>query len=188
MLRSSKELHRSVEKEFTSMMQSVRIIGWSTAVLSLCLILSEIFTIVSIPMVQIAVPGKMYPQTISGTEVLAEMFQYDRLWSVYSLVYFLVVFAGSIQFLRFNAAGRMILEVACWAGIVNACIDTLRSYMRWKQMQTILSSVSALTGISAGSLFPFGIASIVLSFLLWIVPTCGMLIYLRKPALRALMK
>jgi hypothetical protein len=170
------------------MSQSVRLVGWASALVSMIMILWEISNIASNPMDQILMIEKMFPQTTGGTNDFVEMFQYDRLWSIYSLVYFLLVLTGSIEFLRFKVIGRVILEIACWVGMLNACIDTLRSYYLWKQMQAVLSSVSALLGSSAGAFFPLGTATIVLGFLLWTVPTGGMLVYLRKPALRALMK
>ncbi len=170
------------------MSKSVHLLGWSTALISLIMILVEISTIASNPTDQVLTIEKMFPQTTGGTNVLAEMFQVDRLWSVYSLVYFLFVFVGSLEFLRFKARGRLILEVACWAGILNACIDCLRSYYFWKQMQAVLSSVSGLLGTSARTLVPLGTATIVLSFLLWIIPAFGLLFYLRSAALRASMK
>jgi hypothetical protein len=139
-------------------------------------------------MEQLTMVFKMFPQAKSGTDAIAEMFQYSRIWSVYLILYFLYVFVGSIQFIRFKAIGRMILEIACWVGLMNACIDTCISYMLWKQMQAMLSTVTGIMGMELGNLNPWGMATIIFGFFLWIISTIGMIVYLRKPALKALMK
>jgi hypothetical protein len=82
----------------------------------------------------------------------------------------------------------MLLEIACWVGIVNACIDTCISYMLMKQMQKAVSAVIGTMGVSLGNLNPLGIAAIILGFFLWIIPTIVLIVYLRKPELKAFMK
>ena len=146
------------------MLRSVRIIGWSTALFSIVIILSEFFNLLSDPMEQFNMVFKMFPQAKGGTDAIAEMFQYSRIWSIYTILYFLFVFFGSIQFIRFQAIGRMILEIACWVGIMNACIDTFISYMLWKQMQTTLSTATGTIGMGLGNLNPLGTATIILGF------------------------
>jgi hypothetical protein len=130
----------------------------------------------------------MLPQAKSGMDSVTDIFQYNRIWSVYTILYFWFVFFGSIQFIRFQVVGRMILEIACWVGMLNACIDSFWSYILWKNMQTALSAVTGTMGMGLGNLNPLGMATIVLGFFLWIIPTIGMIIYLRKPGLKALMK
>jgi hypothetical protein len=170
------------------MSRYVRIIGWSTALFSIIIILSDFSNLLSNPMEQLQMVFDMLPQTRSGTNAFADMFQYNRIWSVYSIVYFSFVLFGSIQFIRFQAIGRMVFEIACWIGIVNACIDTCMSYMLMKQMQKTLSVVIGTMGVSLGNLNPLGIAAIILGFFLWIIPTIVLIVYLRKPELKALMK
>ena len=170
------------------MPRSVRIIGWSTAFFSIVIILSEFSNLLTNPMDQLNVVFNMFPQAKISMDTLTDIFQYSRIWSVYTILYFLFVFVGSIQFIRFQAIGRMILEIACWVGMVNACIDTFLSYILWKNMQTALSSVTGTMGIGLGNLNPLGMVTIVLGFFLWIIPTIGMVVYLRKPGLKALMK
>lgn len=172
----------------TTMLRSVRIIGWSTALFSIIIILSEVFNLLTNPMEQLNMVLRMFPQAKSGTDAVAEMFQYSRIWSIYTILYFLYVFVGSIQFIRFKAIGRMILEIACRVGIMNACIDTFISYMLWMQMQRMLSTATGFMGTGLGNLNPLGMATIILGFFLWIIPTVGMIVYLRKPGLKALMK
>jgi hypothetical protein len=170
------------------MSRSVRIIGWSTALFSVVIILSDVTNLLTNPMEQVNMVFEMFPQAKGGTDAITEMFQYSRIWSVYSILYFLYVFVGSIQFIRFKAIGRTILEIACWVGIMNACIDSLISYMLWKQMKAMLSTVTGLMGMGLENLNPLGMATIIFGFFLWIIPTIGMIVYLRKPALKALMK
>jgi hypothetical protein len=139
-------------------------------------------------MEQLDMVFKMFPQAKSGMDTLTAIFQYSRVWSVYTILYFLFVFIGSIQFIRFHAVGRIILEIACWVGMLNACIDTFLSYILWKNMQSALSAVTGTMGMGLGNLNPLGMATIILGFFLWIIPTIGMIVYLRKPGLKALMK
>jgi hypothetical protein len=170
------------------MSRSIRIVGWSTALFSIIIILSEVSNLLTNPMDQFKMVFNMFPQAKKGIEGLTDLFQYSRFWSIYMILYFLYVFVGSIQFIRFQAIGRMILEIACWVGMVNACIDLFLSFMLWKQMQAALSNVTRAMGMDLGSLNPLGIATIILGFFLWIIPTIVMIVYLRKPGLKALMK
>jgi hypothetical protein len=170
------------------MSRSVRIIGWSTALFSIVIILSEVSNLMTNPMDQFKMVFNMFPQAKTGLDTMTDLFQYSRLWSIYMILYFLYVFVGSIQFIRFQTIGRIILEIACWAGIVNACIDSFLSFMLWKQMQAALSNVTGTIAVGLGNLNPLGMSTIVLGFFLWIIPTIGMIVYLRKPGLKALMK
>jgi hypothetical protein len=170
------------------MSRSIRIIGWSTALFSIIIILSEVSNLSTDPMEQLNIVFNIFPHAKSGMEAMADMFLYNRIWSVYTILYFTFVFIGSIQFIRCQAIGRMILEIACWIGIVNAFIDSFLSYMLLKQMQAALSSVTGTMGMGLGSLNSLGKVTIILGFFLWIIPTIGMIVYLQKPALKELMK
>ena len=55
-------------------------------------------------------------------------------------------------------------------------------------MQTALSNITGTLGMGLGNLNPIGMASIFLGFFLWIIPTISMILYLRKPELKMLMK
>jgi len=55
-------------------------------------------------------------------------------------------------------------------------------------MKAMLSTVTGLMGMGLENLNPLGMATIIFGFFLWIIPTIGMIVYLRKPALKALMK
>jgi hypothetical protein len=170
------------------MTRSVRIIGWSTALFSIVIILSDIVSVMTDPMDQLNMVFNMFPQAKSGTDGIRQLFQYSRMWSIYSILYFTYVFIGSVQFIRFKAIGRLMLETACWIGLMNACVDTCISYLLMKRMQEALSAVTGIMGMGARNFNPFGLVAIVLGFILWIVPTIGMIVYLRRPALKILMK
>ena len=169
------------------MPRSTSVIGWSIILLSTIIILTEFFSLLSDPMEQFNVLFSTFPQARNGLESVTELFQYNRLWSIYTILYFFVVLTGAIQFVRFHAIGRTILEIACWVGMVHACIESLLSYILWNNMQTALSSVMGTMGMSLGYLNPLGMFTIILSFFLWIIPTIGMMVYLRRPALKILM-
>lgn len=170
------------------MPRSISVIGWSTILFSTIIILTELFSLLSNPMEQFNVLFNAFPQARNGMESVTELFQYNRLWSIYTILYFFVVLTGAIQFVRFHAIGRTILEIACWVGMVNACIDTLLSYLFWKNMQTALMSVMGTMGMSLGSINPLGMITIILGFFLWIIPSIGMILYLRSPKIKANMK
>ncbi|RPI05911.1 MAG: hypothetical protein EHM64_04810 [Ignavibacteriae bacterium] len=170
------------------MSRSVRIIGWSSALFSIVIILFEVSNILNDPMEQLKIVFTMFPQSKKEMALLSELFLYGRIWSIYSILYFCVVLAGAIQFLQFRAAGRRILQIACWAGMMNAFIDSFLSYSLWRQMQAVFSTFTGAMGSISGYLNPLGMVTIVLGFLLWIIPTIGMMVYLRKPELIALMR
>jgi hypothetical protein len=129
-----------------------------------------------------------FPQARNGMESLTELFQYNLLWSIYTILYFFVVLTGAIQFVRLHAIGRKILEIACWVGMVNACVDSLLSYILWKNMQAALSNVMGTIGTSLGYINPLGTITIILGFFLWIIPSIGMILYLRSSKIKAIMK
>jgi hypothetical protein len=170
------------------MSRSVRIIGWSSILFSVIIILSEVSNIFTNPMEQLNIVFNMIPQAKSSMDIMTDMFQYSHIWSVYMILYFSFVFVGSTLFIRFQATGRMILEIACWVGMMNACIDSFLSFVLWKNMHAALSSVTGTMGMNLGDLYPISIITIILGFFSWIIPTIGMIVYLRKPALKALMK
>jgi len=120
---------------------------------------------------------------------MMDMFEYNRIWSYYSICYFLVTCGGGIQFVRFKEIGRKILEIACCVGIVNACVDTVITYTFWQEMENAMSSFGSGLGLGTGlsQLNPLGIGAIVVGFFVWVIPSVGIIIYLRRPSLRALM-
>jgi hypothetical protein len=170
------------------MTRSISVIGWSTILFSIIIIFSEFFSLLSNPLEQLNPIFNMLPQARISMESMTDLFQYDRIWSIYTILYFLAVLGGAIQFVRFQAIGRAILEIACWVGMINACIDSLLSYILWKNMQAALSTVMGTMGISLGQINPWGIITIIIGFFLWIIPSIGMILYLRNPKIRALMK
>ena len=82
----------------------------------------------------------------------------------------------------------MILEIACWVGMVNACIDSFVSFILWKQMQAALSTVTGMMGMDLGNLNPLGMATIILGFFLWIIPTYRNDCVLTKTSIESIMK
>jgi hypothetical protein len=179
---------RTLNIQGFNMPRSISIIGWSTILFSIIIILTEFFGLFSNPMQQLNAILVTFPQARTGLESVTDLFQYNILWSIYTIIYFVVVLSGAIQFVRFHAIGRTILEIACWIGIVNACVDSLLSYILWKKMQAVLSAVTGTMGISMGQINPFGILTLVIGFFLWIIPSIGMILYLRNPKIKAAMK
>jgi hypothetical protein len=170
------------------MTRSISIIGWSTIFLSIIIILSEFFSLFSNPLEQLNTLFTMVPQARKSMESMTALFLFNRFWSFYTIIYFFVVLAGAIQFVSFRRMGRTILEIACWVGIINACADSLLSYVFWKNMQAALSSTMGTMGMNLTSINPLGIMTIILGFLLWISPSLGMILYLRNPKIKAAMR
>ncbi len=170
------------------MPRSISVVGWSTVLFSIIIILTEFFGLLSNPMEQLNVLFSAFPQARNGMESVNELLQYNRIWSIYTILYFFVVLAGAIQFVRVRAIGRTILESACWVGIVNAFVDSLLSYILWKNMQEALSKVTGTMGMSLEYINPLGIITIILGFFLWVVPSIGMILYFRSPKIKTIMK
>jgi hypothetical protein len=170
------------------MPRSISVIGWSAVLFSIIIILSEFFSLLSNPMEQLNILLGTLPQARNAMESIAELFHFNRIWSIYTIFYFSVVLIGAIKFVRFRAIGRTILEVTCWVGMLNACVDSLLSYILWKNMQAALSTVMGGMGMSLGYINPLGMITIILSFFLWIVPSVGMILYLQNQKIKEAMK
>ncbi len=169
------------------MKRSIYFFGWSTIIVSVILTLSQFLSIaISNSVDQISGLLDGYPGMKTGLfGSMSDMFTYNRIWSVYSIAYFLVTLVGGILFVRFQEIGRRILEIASWVGILNACVDTTASYLFWKDMENAMVGLAGGMGMPASQLNPFGFGAIIVGFLIWIVPSVGIIIYLRRPSLRA---
>jgi hypothetical protein len=170
------------------MRRSISVIGWSTILGSIIMILSEFSSLFSNPIEQFNTLFSMLPQARNAMKSMNTLFLVNQFWSVYALVYFFVVLAGAIQFVRFQKRGRTILEIVCWVGVVNACVESLLSYLFWKYMQTVLSSTMGTMGMNMGYINSLGFMTIILGFFLWITPSFGMILYLRSPKIKAAMR
>jgi len=171
------------------MKRSVLFFGWSTIIVSVILIFSQIIGLAITSSVD-QITGLLgdYPGVKIGIlDPMKDMFAYDRIWSYYSICYFLVTLGAAIQFVRLREIGRRILEIACWVGMLNACVDTIVSYGFWKQMEALMGTLSGGVGLPLNQLNPLGLGSIIVGFFLWIIPSVGILVFLRRPALRAFM-
>jgi TRAP-type C4-dicarboxylate transport system permease large subunit len=114
-----------------------------------------------------------------------DLYSYSRVWTWYAIVFFGFALVAGVQFARLRDWGRKALEIVCWVGIFNALADTTLSYMIWKNMQDTLSMVMRGMGSSQYTFVnPLGFFMIVLGFFLWIIPSVGMIIYLRRPIIR----
>ncbi len=171
------------------MKQSVYVFGWATIIVSAILVVSQILNLVvtgSIDQVTGLLGGYSGLQS-SGLGPVMDMFAYNRIWSIYSIVYFMFTMVGGIQFVRFRESGRKILEIACWIGFVNACVDTTASYIFWKRMETAMNAMAGGVGLTLAHISTYGMGAIVVGFLIWVIPSIGIVVYLRRPSLRSLM-
>ena len=172
------------------MNRSVKVIGWSTIALSVPIIVSDLISMMlSASDDQMVALLNAFPQLKTGPMVtMSGLFEYNRVWSVYTILYFAVTLAGAILFVQFRARGRRILEVLCWVGLLNAVIDSIAGYVFWKDMEAMISGFAGGIGMPLAQLNPLGLGAVILGFFLWTIPSIGMIIYLRRPSLKALMK
>jgi hypothetical protein len=151
------------------MKRSVTIFGWSTIIVSVILIFTQLLSLVMTNSInEIAGLLNGYPGFKSDSlSSMMDMFEYNRIWSVYSIVYFLVTLAGGILFVRFREMGRKILEIACWVGMLNACVDTTVSYTFWKEMESAMNAVVGGMGVGLPlqQINPLGLGAIIVGFL-----------------------
>jgi hypothetical protein len=168
------------------MEHSIRLFGWSTLIISSLLLISSLSSLLWNPLSgQITQVMTMFPQLRQQMDVIEDMFQYNRIWSLYSVFYFAFVLYGASQFVRFKAIGCHLLELACWIGMLNALIDTSINYYLTAQIKKALSGSLGLGIPLLGSLTNF---TLVLGFFLWIIPSIFIIRFLRKHELQTLMK
>lgn len=166
---------------------SISIIGWTTLIASALLILLNILSLFTYNMLEqmgldLPALSQYVPDSVKR---ILDLYRYQRIWTVYNIFYLAFVAVASVQFLRLRAWGRMMLEIACWVGLFNACIDTAISYYIWRDMESLMSAMLRGSGGSQySSLSSVGYYSIVFGFFLWIVPCIGVIIYLRRPRIR----
>jgi len=166
----------------SSMNHSLSAVGWSIIALSVFLIVWELLGLLTSTSAEdLAVLMNSGPS--AGSEPLAAVVsqvRYNRIWSVYAIVYSLFVLAGGIQLVRRRPAGRTILEIVCWVGILNACIDSTISILLWNKMEAALTRTVGPMSVQLLSWNPLGLVVIVVGFFVWVIPAAGILIYLRK--------
>jgi len=168
---------------------SITIIGWTTVIASAIMIVVNAMSLLSYSMLDtldlnmnMPLVSQYVPQSMKK---VIDLYRYSRWWTGYGIVFFGFVLVAGVQFLRLRAWGRQALEIACWIGLLNAVVDSALSYLIWKNMQDTLSI--ALRGLGGGQysyINPLGLFTIVVGFILWIVPSAGMIFYLRRPSIR----
>jgi hypothetical protein len=170
---------------------SIPVVGWSTVIASVIMIAVNMISLLSFNTLDsfnldASILSQYVPQ---GAKKVMDMYSYSRIWTFYGIVFFGFALVAGIQFVRLRAWGRKALEIVCWVGIFNALADTTLSYMIWSNMQDTLSMVMRGTGGSQYAFInPLGFITIVLGFFLWIIPSIGMVLYLRRAAIREAVK
>ena len=166
---------------------SIPVIGWSTIMASVIMIAVDAMSLFSFNTIDsLNLDASMLSQYVpQGMKKVMDLYSYSRVWTGYGILFFgFALFAG-IQFVRLSALGRKALEIVCWVGIFNAFVDTTLSFLIWKNMQDTLSMLMRGTGGSQYAFInPLGFFTIVLGFFLWIIPSVGMVIYLRRPVIK----
>jgi hypothetical protein len=170
------------------MKKSVELVGWSTILASVFFIFSNFFSLLSDPMDQFKLILQSFPQARASLDSMSDLFLFNRIWSVYMIIYFMFVLVGAVQFIRYLKIGRTILEIACWVGIISTFVDSVLSYTLLKSMQSAISKTMGNMGISFGNLNSLGTITVVLGLLLWVIPSIGMILYLRNPELNTRLK
>ena len=166
---------------------SIPVIGWSTIMASVIMIAVDAMSLLSFSTLDsFNLDSSMLNQYVpQGMKRVMDLYSYSRVWTWYGIVFFGFALVAGIQFVRLRAWGRKALEVVCWVGIFNALADTTLSFLIWKNMQDTLSMVMRGAGGSQYSFInPLGFFAIVGGFFLWIIPSIGMVIYLRRSVIR----
>jgi hypothetical protein len=171
------------------MSRKILTIGWITVLFSIIIIFLEVTSLFENPsMGEMDSLIRSLPQVQAALDSMNDMSLYSRIWSIYMILYFCGVLIGAVQFVRYQETGRKILEIACWVGCGNAGADSYLSYIQLKNMQAAFSAAIKTAGGGLDNLFLFGMIPIILGFFLWIIPSIGIIVYLRKSELKALMK
>jgi hypothetical protein len=166
---------------------SIPVIGWSTIMASVIMIVVDAISLFSFNTLDsfnldASLVSQYVPQ---GMKKVMDLYSYSRVWTWYGIMFFGFTLVAGVQFVRLRAWGRKALETVCWVGMFNALVDTALSFFIWKNMQDTLSMVMRGAGGSQYSFInPLGFFTIVLGFFLWIIPSVGMVIYLRRPIIR----
>jgi hypothetical protein len=166
---------------------SVLVIGWCSIVASGIMVLVNLVSLLSFSVYDTLGLNSplLAPYMPQAMKKVMDLYRYSRMWTVYGIFYFLFVLVAGVQFLRLRAWGRAAMEAACWIGFLNAVVDTLLSYLMWRNMQETLSAV--LRGLGGGQysyLNPIGFFTIVAGFFLWVIPCGLMIVFLRRPKIR----
>jgi glucan phosphoethanolaminetransferase (alkaline phosphatase superfamily) len=168
------------------MERKVQIFGWATIVASFLMLLTSLSSILWNPISgQVAQVTSMFPQLQKQMNVLEDVLTYNRIWSIYSVAYFAFILSSAILFIRHRFIGCLFLEIACWVGILNAFIDTGITFYQTTQMKKALSG---LLGTSLQLVGPLTTITLIIGFLLWVIPSILIILFLRKQELRQMMK
>jgi hypothetical protein len=167
--------------------RSIPVIGWSTIMASVIMIAVDAVSLLSYNTLDsFNLDQSMLSQYVpQGVNKVMVLYSYSRIWTWYGILFFVFALVAGVQFVRLRAWGRKALEIVCWVGIFNALADTLLSFLIWKNMQDTLAMVMRGMGGSQYSFInPLGFFTIILGFFLWIIPSVGMVFYLRRPVIR----
>lgn len=171
---------------------SISIVGLSTAIASALMILINIGSIVTtsaLDDLNATFDSPLFAQHVpESLKSMLDLYAYRRWWTWYGILFFAFALAGGVQFYRRRAWGRSALEIVCWIGLINAFVDTYLSYEIWSRAQETFNVVlRSVGGGHSTYLNPLGFFTIVLGCILWFVPAVGIIIYLRRPAIREAM-
>jgi hypothetical protein len=173
----------------TPKLPSITIIGWSTIVASALMIVINLVSLLSSTMFDDLGAGfnspllsQYVPQSMNK---VMDLYRYSRWLTWFEICFFAFALVAAFQFLQLRAWGRDALEIVCWIGLLNAFLESGLSYLIWKNMQESLSMVlRGVGGSQYSSLNPIGFATIIVGFFLWVIPSVGMIVYLRRPIIR----
>jgi hypothetical protein len=169
--------------------RAILVVGWTTAFASIFMIVMNIFSLVSSAALGEMIPAPTFPGGGMPPSVHAvlQVYQYGQYWLVYGILYFSFVLVAALQFLRLKAWGRKAFEAACWIGIINAFADTAFSYYSWNTMRIAMGDLIGQYGGGLSGLHQLGLAAILFGFVLWIVPSAGFVIFVRRASVRQAM-
>ena len=169
---------------------SVWVFGLSTSLVSVVMVLSELFNLLS----EQALAGmgldvnlltRMVPREYQS---LLDLYEYSRYTSYFNIFYFAAILVASVMFIQLRRLGRTILEIAAWVGLVDGLIEAIVGYLIMQRLQASMAAM--MSGIGAGGYsfqLPVGLAATIFGLALWFIPSVSCLVYLRRRAVREIM-
>jgi hypothetical protein len=167
--------------------RTIRTVGWCAVTVAITVITSECISLFfADPLGKLNSLLRMIPhRNLEAFNVSTSILRFGWIWSVYTTVYFAFVITAAIQLIRLNEAGRKMLLCAAGVGILTGCAGAYLSCAFWKTLQRILSNAAGSTGLPPVNMNPSGPTSIIGSFILWILPSIALIVFLQRPAVNA---
>lgn len=164
----------------------ITIMGWSSLIVASLMILWDLYNLILSPTIdQFGLSSGTIARFVPQASRFVDQVQSSaRIWTTVDLLYFLLVFVSAVQLLKLRSRGRRLMEIAAWSGILLVTLSSVHSYLQLKEMEAMVGSILGRIGMQTAVLVPAGMFSIILGFLLWLIPCGAVIFFLRLPSIR----